>query len=183
MKKIIWRTEKRKIDELKPFEGNPRQATEKQKEDLSKSLERFNLAEPIVINTDNTIIGGHFRWRILKEKGIKEIDVRMPNRTLTRKEVEELNLRLNKNVGEWDLDLLANFDEEFLKEIGWSAEELDEIFGLEVDDEFDVEKELNKVLAGKERKCKERDLWQLGEHRFYIGDATKKRKLGKGFRE
>ena len=174
--KIIWKTEKKKLKDLKFFEGNPRKTNEKQKQDLKNSLERFNLADPLIINTDGTVIGGNFRLRILKEKfdGETEIDIRVPNRTLTRREAEELNLRLNKNQGEWDLDVLANFDEELLKDVGWSGEELDEIFGLEVDEDFDVEKELNKVLAGKKRRCKEGDLWQLGEHRLYIGDATKR---------
>lgn len=174
MEKIIWKTEKWKVKDLKPFEGNPRRAGEKEYRDLEKSLERFNVAEPLVINTDGTVIGGNFRLKILKDKGIEEVDVRVPSRPLTRKEAEELNLRLNKNQGLWDYDLLANFDEELLKEVGFESEELDEIFGLEVDEEFDVEKELNKVLENKERRCKEGDLWQLGEHRLYIGDATKK---------
>ena len=173
MEKIKWHTEKRKLADLKDWERNPRQATAKQKEDLEKSLNRFDLADPLIINTDNTIIGGHFRKRILKEKGIEEVDVRIPSRKLTDKEVEELNLRLNKNLGEWNLDLLANFSEDLLKDVGFD-DELDEIFGLDIADEFDVEKELEKVLAGKERRCKEGDLWQLGRHRLFIGDAVKK---------
>lgn len=173
--KIYWKTERRKVKDLKPFEGNPRQAGEKEYNDLKTSLEKFNVAEPLVINTDGTVIGGNFRLRILKDKGIEEIDVRVPSRTLTKKEAEELNLRLNKNQGLWDYDLLANFDEDLLKDVGFSSEELDEIFGLEIDDEFDVEKELNKVLENKERRCKEGDLWQLGEHRLYVGNVIEKK--------
>lgn len=172
MEKINWKTEKRKIEELRPWEKNPRKFNEKQKIRLKESLEKFNLAEPIIINKDGTVIGGHFRLKVLKEMGVEEVDVRVPDRLLSEKEVEELNLRLNKNLGEWDWDLLANFDEELLKNVGFEDEELDEIFGLEVDDEFDVEKELNKILENKERRCKEGDLWQLGEHRLYIGNAT-----------
>lgn len=172
MEKINWKTEKRKIEELRPWEKNPRKFNEKQKIRLKESLEKFNLAEPIIINKDGTVIGGHFRLKVLKEMGVEEVDVRVPDRLLSEKEVEELNLRLNKNLGEWDWDLLANFNEELLKNVGFEDEELDEIFGLEVDDEFDVEKELNKILENKERRCKEGDLWQLGEHRLYIGNAT-----------
>ena len=171
MEKIKWHTEKRKLADLKDWERNPRQATTKQKEDLEKSLNRFDLADPLIINTDNTIIGGHFRKRILKEKGIEEVDVRIPSRKLTDKEVEELNLRLNKNLGEWNLDLLANFSEDLLKDVGFD-DELDEIFGLDIADEFDVEKELEKVLAGKERRCKEGDLFGIGE--YYICPNCKK---------
>jgi DNA modification methylase len=175
--KIIWKSEKRKLKDLKFFEGNPRQANEKQKQDLEKSLERFNLADPLIINTDGTVIGGNFRLKILKEKfdGETEIDVRVPNRTLTRREAEELNLRLNKNQGEWDLDVLANFDEELLKEVGWESEELDEIFNLKIEDS---EKE-DYVPEVKKTNIKYGDIFQLGKHRLMCGDATKKEDVEK----
>lgn len=173
---IKWHNEKRKLSELKPLEYNPRQATEKQVKDLTTSLTYFNLVDPIIINSNNTIIGGHLRYHILKNKYDKNkiIDVRVPNRLLTPEEERELNLRLNKNTGEWNFDLLANYDENLLLDVGFEKEELDEIFGLDIDDDFDVEKELNKVLASEKRRCKNNELWQLGDHRLYIGDATKR---------
>jgi len=170
--KITWKSEKRKLSELKEWERNPRQATEKETEDLTKSLNRFNLADPIIINTDNTIIGGHLRYRILKKKGVKEVDVRIPERKLNVKEVEELNLRLNKNLGHWDYDLLANFDEDLLADIGFESEELDDIFGLDIDEDFDVEKELQKVLRDGPKRVKTGDVWQLGQHKLLIGDCV-----------
>ena len=173
MEKIIWKNEKRKISELKEYPGNPRKAGEKEVRDLSKSLEKFNLADPIIINTNGEVIGGNFRLRLLKEKGIEEVDVRVPSRELTREEANELNLRLNKNQGLWDDDLLKNFSEDLLKDIGWENEELDEIFGMEIDDNFDVEKEFEKVVK-EPRGVKEGDLWQLGEHKLMVGDAVKK---------
>ena len=168
MEKIIWKTEKRKLADLKPFEGNPRKATEKEVKDIDKSLERFNLADPLVINTTNTIIGGHLRYNRLKAKGIKEVDVRVPSRKLTGKEAEELCLRLNKNTGSFDFDLLANFEEDLLKKIGWESEELDKIFGLEQDEKEDEVPELPKKA-----KSKLGDLYQLGNHRLLCGNATK----------
>ena len=92
---------------------------------------------------------------------------------MTREEANELNLRLNKNQGLWDDSLLKNFSEDLLKDIGWENEELDEIFGMEVDDNFDVEKEFEKVVK-EPRGVKEGDLWQLGEHKLIVGDAVKK---------
>lgn len=97
MEKITWHTKRWKIEDLKPFEGNPRKATEKQVGDVKESLVRFNLAEPIVINTGGTIIGGRLRVKILKEQGVKEVYVKVPDRTLILEEMMELNLRLNKN--------------------------------------------------------------------------------------
>ena len=157
-----WKTEKRKISELKPYPGNPRKANEKEVKDLDNSLRKFSVAEPLVINTDNTVIGGNFRLSRLKEKGVKEVDVRVPDRKLTKREADELNLRLNKNQGQWDEDLLANFDEELLKEVGWESEELDEIFqlGLE-EDEFNAEQEYQKIV---EPKAKYGDLYGLGAY-------------------
>ena len=50
MEKLIWHTEQRKIKDLIPTEGNPRQMTAKQVEDLKKSLNKFNLVEIPVAN-------------------------------------------------------------------------------------------------------------------------------------
>ncbi len=183
MEKIIWHNEKRKLKDLRPWAKNPRRATEKQTEDMDKSLERFNLADPLIINTDDMIIGRHFRYRRLKEKGIKEIDVRVPNRKLTGKEVEELNLRLNKNQGSWDDDLLKDFGEDLLKGVGFLDEEMDEIFGLDIDEDFNVQKELEKALKKKAKRVKAGDVWQLGEHRLIIGNCIEKKNWEKLLRK
>jgi len=173
MDKLIWTTEKRKLSELNPAEYNPRKATEKQIQDLTKSLDRFKLADPLIINQNNTIIGGHLRYQILKRKNANqdiEVDVRVPNRLLSKEEEKELNLRLNRNLGEWDFDLLANFDENFLIDVGFENEELDNIFGLD-EVEFDLQKEFEKVVQ-KPKGVKQDDIWQLGQHKLIVGDAT-----------
>ena len=132
MNKLIWHTEQRKINDLIPFEGNPRKMTKEQAEQLQKSLEKFNLAEIPAINTDNKIIAGHQRINILQMLGRGEeiIDVRVPNRELTDDEFKEYNLRSNKNIGSWDFDELANFDDDLLKDVGFTREELIEYFGI-----------------------------------------------------
>jgi ParB-like chromosome segregation protein Spo0J len=125
MKKIEWTTGKRKLSTLKPAKYNPRKWTEEQTEQLTKSIDKFELADPLIINKDNTIIGGHFRYKILKQKGIKECDVRIPSRKLTLDEEKELNLRLNKNQGEWDFDLLHDdFKIDSLLDVGFQKIEL-----------------------------------------------------------
>ena len=168
--KINWTSEKRKISGLKFFEGNPRKASEKEAIDLDNSLNKFSLADPIIINLDGEVIGGNFRLSRLKEKGLEEVDVRVPDRQLDRKEAEELNLRLNKNTGSWDNDLLANFGKDMLEDVGWSSEELDNIFQLKlVEDDFDAEAEYAKIT---EPVTKTGDLYQLGVHRLLCGDST-----------
>ena len=51
---ISWTTEKRKISELIPAEYNPRKLTEKSAKNLDKSLSKFNLADPSIIDEKKT---------------------------------------------------------------------------------------------------------------------------------
>lgn len=117
----------RKIDELIPAEYNPRQLTEKQFADLVTSFQNLGTLEPAVINTNaerkNIIISGHQRLRVAKHLGKTEypcVEV-----DLDRAKEMEANIRLNKNTGAWDYDLLANnFDLEELKDWGFEDWEL-----------------------------------------------------------
>jgi len=160
------------IDQLKFAEYNPRQASEKEVKDLKNSLEEFGFAEPIVVNSaperKNVIIGGHFRTKVAKELGWKEIPVVYINIPDIKKE-QELNLRLNKNLGSWDLDMLTNIDEELLNKVGFTSEELDKIFNL------DIGKDIDEVPEPPEEpKSKLGEIYQLGDHRLMCGDSTKK---------
>jgi len=160
-----WKTERRQIDELKLAGYNPRQASEKEVKDLTASLDKFDLADPIIINKDNTIIGGHFRIRILKQKGITEVDVRVPERQLTPKEERELNIRLNKNLGSWDFDALSNnFEIDDLLEWGFDEKDLKIDLEVEEDDVPEVQAEAVSKLG---------EIYQLGNHRLMCGDSTK----------
>lgn len=132
---INWTLKKIKVSSLKEWQGNPRRLTEKGMKDLRASITKFGLAEPLCINTDYTICGGHGRKRILEELGIKEVDCYMPEKKLTENQFKELNIRLNKNTaGEFNFDILANefavpelLDYGFTEnELGIGAEELPE---------------------------------------------------------
>jgi len=142
MKKLKWHTEQRIINDLIQYKENPRTMTEKQKNDLEESLKRFNLMSIPVINTDNTIVSGHQRMKILQllGRGKEKIDVRVPNRKLTKKEFKEANLRENKNLAGWDWDMLATSDEELLLDSGFTEEELEDTTFEATDD---LEKEEN----------------------------------------
>ena len=134
--KLVWHTEQRKIKHLIEYEGNPRMMTEKQAKDLERSIKKFNLVEIPAIDTDNKIISGHQRIKILNALGRRQekIDVRMPNRKLTKEEFEEYNIIANKVSGEFDLDLLANFGGDLL-DVGFSKSEVDDILGNNEDSE------------------------------------------------
>jgi len=131
-----------KISELKPAEYNPRSLTEKEKNDIKTSIERFGMVEPIVVNEaperKNVIIGGHQRYYICRELGRETIPVVFVNIPDIAKE-QELNLRLNKNLGHWDWGLLANFDEKMLLDVGFEEIELDQGFDLGIFDSANYE--------------------------------------------
>lgn len=124
---ITWTTQKRKVRDLAPFEFNPRQLTAEQHRQLTESLKRFGLADIPIVNPDNRLIGGHQRVRVMIELGMADdvIDVRVPSRPLTEAEFKELVVRLNKNTGEWNYDVLANnFELDDLKAWGFNEAEL-----------------------------------------------------------
>lgn len=120
-----WQRETREIKTLRENPDNPRTLSKKQGEELKKSLRKFGQCEPIVIQPDGTIIGGHQRYKVLKKMGAKHIDVYSPEMPLSESEVKELTIRLNKNKGDWDFDMLANvWDVDILLESGFTTEEL-----------------------------------------------------------
>ena len=163
------------IKELKPSEYNPRKWSAEAINQLKESINRFGLVDPIICNSaprrEQIVIGGHFRLKVAKELGYTEVPVVYLNIPDIEKE-KELNIRLNKNLGEFDFDILKSFSETFLADIGFSSEDLDRIFEVEDTPEmFDLEKELKK-LDIKNIEIQKGDLWALGESKMYCGDST-----------
>jgi len=148
--------------------------TKEQERQLKTSLERFDLVEVPAIDTDNTILAGHQRLRVMHMLGRsdEEIDVRIPNRKLTDEEFKEYNVRSNKNTGEWDFDILKGFGELLLKDVGFDTLELDKMFAEaeEDEDEFDPDEAYQSI---SEPKAKLGDIYMLGTHRLMCGDSTK----------
>ena len=162
-----------KVSDLIFAEYNPRQLTEQQGQDLKDSVQRFGFVDPIIVNSNpdrkNIIIGGHQRARIAQILDIEKIPVHYIN--LNTDKEKELNIRLNKNTGEWDLDQLANhFDNEDLLEWGFSEDELQ--FFNEEPGSIEGLTDEDDVPEVEEATTKPGDLWLLGEHRVLCGDAT-----------
>jgi hypothetical protein len=120
-----WKLEKRNIDDLSKSTKNPRKLSKHDAHHLQQSIEKFGLCQPIIINWDQKVIGGHQRLRALKKAKIKTVDVYVPDAPLSEGEVDELGIRLNKNIGNWDFDILANsWDPGNLVDWGFTMEEL-----------------------------------------------------------
>ncbi len=183
---LKWTTQKRRVKDLLPFKRNPRKMSEKQIADLTKSLEKFGLVEIPAIDADNKIVAGHQRVAVMQllGRGKEMIDVRIPNRKLTKAEYEQYLLTSNRVHGDWDYDMLSEyFDIETMLASGFEDNDLSAIFAdtLEItDDEWDFEKELEKI---KKAVSKPGDIYALGPHRLGCGSALDKafvqRVLGK----
>lgn len=178
---LEWHTEKKVVDDLIPYDKNPRTMSEKQISDLKKSLKRFNLVEIPAVDTDNRVIAGHQRLKILQllGRGQEEIDVRVPNRPLTQEEYEQYLLTSNSVTGDWDFEKLKSFEMDLLLNVGFDADELNAVWAEHLnvkEDDFDEEKEPKEI---KESTTKLGDLIELGNHRLICGDSTKKEVLAR----
>ena len=154
-------------------EYNPRQLNKDQYTQLKDSIERFGLVDPLIVNKNedrkNILVGGHQRLRIAREMGM--VDIPCVEVDLKLDQEKELNIRLNKNVGEWDYDSLANyFDVGELMDWGFSDNEL-QFYEDEPEQGLIDDDEIPEV---EEAITKQGDLWILGDHRLLCGDATKK---------
>lgn len=162
------------INLLKASEYNPRKWDENQKKELKESIKRFGTVDPLIVNGQsdrkNVVIGGHFRLEVCKELGHTTVPVVYLN--LTPEKEKELNLRLNKNQGEFDWNLLAEFEESLLSEVGFDSVELDLIFGEDTNEEmFDLEKELDKLNIDK-ITVQKGDVYDLDGSKLMCGDST-----------
>ena len=158
------------INDLVFAEYNPRQLTKEQYKNLKDSIKRFGLVDPVIINKnkdrENIVIGGHQRLKIAKDLNIEKIPC--VELDLTIDQEKELNVRLNKNTGEWDWDALGNyFDVESLIDWGFTNEELQfetpDVVGLTDEDDI-PEKVTPRTKLG--------DIWILGNHKLLCGDCT-----------
>ena len=163
------------VKDLVPSVYNPRKWDDKAIADLTESIKKYGLVDPLLVNSaenrKNVLIGGHFRLKIAKDLGHKEVPCVYISIPDIEKE-KELNIRLNKNLGAFDFELLSKFDENFLSSVGFSSEELDNIFEIDpTPEQFDLAKELQKLKINK-IETQKGTVWELGDNRLMCGDST-----------
>ena len=178
MSEMQWQT--LPLGQLRPAAYNPRKAlkpSDKEYQKIKNSIQEFGYVEPIIVNYDMTVIGGHQRLTVLKDLGYTETQCVVLHIEDEAK-VKALNIALNKISGEWNEQLLADLlvdlqDAQFdLDLTGFEAPEIDQLFSklhnkdIE-EDNFDVEEELKNPPFSKAG-----DIWTLGRHRVLCGDST-----------
>ena len=168
------------LKELKPAAYNPRKKLkkgDKEYEKIKQSLLKFGYVDPIIVNEDLTVIGGHQRLTVLKDLDYETAKCVIVK--LSKEDEKALNIALNKITGQWDDALLADLlldlqESDFNLDLtGFEPPEIDNILSNVHDkelseDKFDVEEELKKPTVSRRG-----DIWQLGKHRVICGDSTK----------
>ena len=157
-----------KISDIKPNPSNPRTIKDEKFKKLVESIKSFpQMLElrPIVVNSDNIVLGGNMRLRACKDAGLKEVPV-LKAEDLTPEQQAEFIIKDNVGFGDWDWEMLAN---------EWEAEKLND-WGLDVpefptteieaeEDDYEIPDEIQTdIVLG--------DLFEIGQHRLLCGDST-----------
>jgi DNA modification methylase len=171
--------EYRPIDSLTPAKRNARTHSKKQIEQIVSAMRRFGFTNPLLVDADGVVVAGHGRLAAARKLGMTEVPA-IQLAHLTKAELQAYALADNK------LAELAGWDEEMLRL------DFEELQALELD--FDLEitgfstTQIDLLLDGWASRKKVEgeaipevssepvwiepgDLWALGDHRLYCGDA------------
>ena len=140
--------------------------------------------DPIIINADGTVIGGHQRLFVLQDLGYTEADVAVVD--LGKDDEKALNIALNKISGEWDEEKLAAIFAELdasdydLTLTGFGRDELEEIMLGGEEERIDLDRADGIVPElPDDPVSRPGDVWIMGRHRLICGDSTKDETYGK----
>lgn len=166
------------IDKLIPYINNARTHSPEQINKLRSSLREFGFINPVIIDSDFNIIAGHGRVEAAKAENMTQVPcVLVDHLTEAQKKAYIIaDNRMALDAG-WDEELLKveiealqaqAFD---LSLTGFDTDEIADLFGGDdkkaKDDDYDLSEALEKA-AFVERG----DIWVVGKHRLYCGDAT-----------
>lgn len=122
------------ISELRRAAYNPRkklQQGDKEYEKIRRSIEEFQLVEPLVWNRrTGNLVGGHQRLTVLEDMGETEVEVSVVDLSLEQE--KQLNVTLNKIKGRWDFDKLQDLLND-MEDVTLTGFEQWEVDGLNTD--------------------------------------------------
>ncbi|MDP1964051.1 MAG: DNA methyltransferase [Reyranella sp.] len=166
------------ITALKPRERNARTHSTKQIGKIAASIERFGFVNPVLIDRNNGIVAGHGRVEAAKKLGWETVP------TVRLEHLSDIDLSAYV-LADNQLATLAGWDKEILRidlqdliavngEIdvtltGFDMADIDLI--LEEGGSKDKPEKIPEISDGPS-VCRPGDLWLIGDHRLYCGDAT-----------
>jgi DNA modification methylase len=169
--------ELRKLSDIKPYPGNPRQ-NDAAVEAVAASIKEFGFRQPIVVDTEGVIIVGHTRYKAAQKLGLQKVPVHVA-KDLTPAQIKAYRIADNKtaDLAVWDYELLPielselkgmEFD---LSLLGFSEDDLAKLLDPGVKEGLTDPDEIPE--PPDEAITKPGDLWILGDHRLLCGDSSK----------
>lgn len=143
----------KKINELIPYEKNPRRNDEAVKY-VAKSIEEFGFKVPMVIDSEGVIVAGHTRYKAAKQLGLEEVPCIVAD-DLTEEQIRSFRLVDNKvgEIAEWDFEMLN----EEMQELGIDMSDFGfiELTDIDADEFFDdvAPKEEKEAEEEEEIQC------------------------------
>jgi DNA modification methylase len=169
------------VNALKPDPRNPRVHSDRQIKQISRSIKSFGFNVPILVDKDNRILAGHGRLLAAQLLGWNEVPVICLDH-LTEPQARAFAIadnRLTENSS-WDEKLLGEIllelscqDLDFsIEDSGFTMGEIDlKIEGIATaENQPDPMDELPPP-SNQPPICQPGDLWLLGKHRIYCGNA------------
>lgn len=170
------------IKMLKPHPTNPRTHSANQLREIAKSIQTFGFVNPVLVDEENRIIAGHGRVQAAQSLGMKAVPtVRIEHMTEAQKRAYIIaDNKLAEKAG-WDEALLwlefsylASLELDFdLTVTGFEVPEIDLLLYAPVKQEGPEEAETLELKIPDQPVSRLGDLWQIGPHRIFCGDATK----------
>src|SRR6266850_2128956 len=176
-KEYAMNIELRPINQIKPYDKNPRHNDEAV-DAVAASITEFGFRQPIVVDGDGVIVVGHTRYKAAQKLGMEEVPVHVATE-LTPAQAKAYRIADNQtaNIATWDKDLLPlelrdlkemDFD---LNTLGFDEEELATFLPGDITagliDPDAVPEPPDKAIT------QPGDLWILGDHRLLCGDSSK----------
>ena len=181
--KIIYQNPR----DIRPYSRNARLHNDKHVCQIANSITKFDFTNPLLVDEDNVLLAGHGRLLAAKKLGLDSVPcVRIDYLTDAQKRAYRITDNQLTINGDWDRDLLGLelkdlSDLDFnLDVIGFETAELDVLIQGQSDDlmEYDHADDMpdvdNEYIVSRPG-----DLWRLGQHLIYCGDALKRESFEK----
>jgi len=170
------------LDRLVPYARNARTHSDEQVAQIAGSIAEFGFVNPVLVSEDGVIVAGHGRVLAARTLGMTEAPVIvLPHLSETQARAFRIaDNQIALNAG-WDEGLLRASIEEILDAEG--GDELVSLIGFPDDFLDDLLADPEDLAAGNidddeapeppdDPVTRPGDLWLLGNHRLYCGDAT-----------
>jgi DNA modification methylase len=170
----------RRLGEVKPNPRNSHRHSQEQIEKLARNISIFGFLIPIVTNSRGEIICGHARYAAAELAGIREVPTILVEH-LSPEQLQAFGIAENRLVSmDWDDPQLAVQLKEIsgldlgltLEDLGFETPQLDALM-VDVNGPRSQTPDPADALPPitEETVTKLGDLWELGPHRLYCGDA------------